>query len=330
MKTSVKRFNVVITGPPIARQGMEKLAEFCDVECAKPYMAPDKLINLLSKFKPDALLVRMGKINKDVLGAVPTLKVIAKHGTGVDNIDLETATRLKIPVLITPNANFESVAEHAMGLMLALAKDIPRLDARMRKGYWDKSEHLGAELKNKTLGLVGFGRTGQRLRELVAPFEMKIVVHDPITQREQLAPDIEFAEDVTDLLRSSDIVSLHCPLSDNTRHLINRDNLRQLKKGAWIINTARGGIIDEEALVDGINSGRVGGAALDTFESEPPDMEKSTLFDSDRIILTPHVAGVTEESFARMGTRAVENIITILKGQPPDPECLINPDYLVK
>lgn len=328
MKNTNKRFAVVITGPPIAGQGLEKLAEFSDVECTQPYMAPDKLINFLRKIEPDALLVRMGKISKDVIESVPTLKVIAKHGTGVDNIDLETATRLKIPVLITPNANYESVAEHAMGLMLALAKDIPRLDARMREGYWDKSEHRGVELKNRTLGLVGFGRTGQRLRELVAPFEMKVVVYDPLIQHEQSVPDIESAENLTDLLRCSDIVSLHCPLNDNTRYLINRDSLRQLKKGAWIINTARGDIIDEKALVDGINSGRVGAAAIDTFESEPPDMEKSALFGSDRIILTPHVAGVTEESFGRMGIQAAENILTILEGRAPDSEILVNPDYI--
>ena len=324
MKNTNERFTVVITGPPIARQGMEKLAEFSNVECTEPYLAPEKLARMLRGIEPDALLVRMGKINREIIEASPNLRVIAKHGTGVDNIDLVTAARLKIPVLITPYANYESVAEHAVGLMLALAKDIPRLDARMHKGCWDKSEHRGVELRNKTLGLIGFGRTGQRLRELVAPFEMNIVVYDPVVQLERPAPDIEIAQNLTDLLRSSDIVSLHCPMNDNTKYLINRDNLRKLKKGAWIINTARGGIIDEKALVDGINSGRVGAAALDTFESEPPDVEKSSLFESDRIILTPHVAGITEESFDRMGIQAAENILAVLKGHQPDSESVIN------
>ena len=168
----------MITGNRIAEEAMQLLEKNCIVECTPPYLPTEELAAKVAAVKPDALLVRVGKITRAVLQASPNLRVVAKHGIGVDNIDVAAATELKIPVLISASANYESVAEHALGLMLALARDIPYLDGRVRGGPWDKTTYLGRELFGKTLGLIGFGRIGRRLRELVAPFRMKVIVYD--------------------------------------------------------------------------------------------------------------------------------------------------------
>ncbi len=327
MRITGKPFNCIITGPSIADEGMKILSRDCHVVCAKPYLPPEEMVQLFHEIKPDALLVRMGKITKEVITASPNLKVIAKHGTGVDAIDIKTATRLKIPVLITPYANYEAVAEHVLGVMLAMAKDIPRLDGRIRQGHWDKPKYRGVELKNKTLGIIGFGRIGRRVLELTAPVGMKTIVFDPVIRSEDIPPDIIRAEYITDLLKEADIISIHCPLTNKTRHLIDGAALKLMKKSAWLINTARGGIVDEAALIDAVRKNHIAAAALDTYESEPPGRE-NPLLSLDRIILTPHIAGVTKESFARMGTAAASNIVTILKEELPDAETVVNPESL--
>lgn len=327
MGNGEKPYSVVITGPPIADKAMEILSISCRVRCTEPYLPPDLLAKIIDECKAHAILARMGKINRDVIEASPNLKVISKHGTGVDNIDLATATRLKIPVLISPSANYESVAEHTLAMMLALAKSIPRLDARTRQGLWDKPNFRGIELKSKTLGLVGFGRIGRRVYELAKPFDMRVLVHDPIIERGKIPSDVTLVEDLDALLETSDIVSLHCPLNQDTRHLIDGKKFKVMKKSSWLINTARGEIVSETALISAIEGGDIAAAAIDTFEKEPPS-GANPLLKSERVILTPHVAGVTEESFERMGMEAARNILSVLKGKGPDPACLVNQELL--
>ncbi|MBW2056858.1 MAG: hydroxyacid dehydrogenase [Deltaproteobacteria bacterium] len=318
---------VVITGPPIAEEGMELLGKECSVQCIEPYLQPSEIARVLRDKRTDGLLVRMGRITREVIEASPNLRVIAKHGTGVDNIDLSAATELGIPVLIAPFANYQSVAEHVLGLMLALAKDIPRLDARIRESHWDKPNYRGVELSGKTLGLVGFGRIGRRVRQLVAPLEMKVSVYDPFLKPDEVPPGVRRVEKLEELLECADIVSLHCPLTRETRHLIGEKEFRIMKRTAWLINTARGEVVDEEALIDALKGGEIAGAGIDTFSSEPP-RDISGLAHAGKTVLTPHIAGITEESFRRLGIEAAKNILTILQGRTPDRECLVNPEVL--
>jgi len=324
MKTPNPLFNVVITGS-IAEGGMKLLSKSCTVKYTKPYLQVSELAQRLRDEKADGLIVRTGKITEEVIRASPNLKVITKHGIGVDNIDVGAATELKIPVLNTPFANYESVAEHVLGLMLALAREIPRLDGRIRQGHWDKAHCRGVELYHKTLGLIGFGRIGRRVRELVAPLHMKVLVYDPFLEPNQIPPDVKRVEELEELLKSADIVSLHCPLTRETRHLIGRNELKMMKKTAWLINTARGEVAEEEALIDALKRGEVAGAGIDTFSKEPPK-DINALYNAGKTVLSPHIAGSTEESFKRMGIESAKNILTILRGEKPDRECLVNPE----
>jgi D-3-phosphoglycerate dehydrogenase len=328
-KKANSQFHVVVTGPQIAKEADEYLAGKCSVEYTQPYMEPSKLVEKIRNEMADALLVRMGNITAEVIQASPELKVISKHGTGVDNIDIATASEHNIPVMIATYANYESVAEHALGLMLAVAKDINRLDARIRQGYWDKPSYRGSELHNKTLGLVGFGRTGRRLKELVAPLEMKILVYDPFLKDEKKSSHVTVVSSFEELLKFSDIVSLHCSLTGQTRHLISKPELKTMKKTAWLINTARGAIVDQEALIEALKTGEIAAAGLDTFEKEPLE-DNSALIDTGKTVLTPHIAGATSESFVRMGMDAARNILSVLEGKPLDSECVVNPDALKK
>jgi len=324
MEPQQKRFKIIITGNRIAQEAMQLLETTCIVECTPPYLPPEELAAKVAAVRPDALLVRVGKITRAVLQASPNLRVVAKHGIGVDNIDIRAATELKIPVLISASANYESVAEHALGLMLALARDIPYLDGRVRGGYWDKTTYLGRELFGKTLGLIGFGRIGRRLRELVAPFRMKVIVYDPFLWKRGFPADVTGVETLEPLLSASDIVSIHCPLTAETRGLIGRQEFRMMKKSSLLVNTSRGEVVDEEALISALQNGEIAGAGLDTFSKEPPE-EISRLAKAGKTVLSPHVGASTEESIIRMGVAAAENILNVLAGNLPSRECWVNP-----
>ncbi len=318
-------FNVMITGPRIAEQAMRLLSESCRVEFAKPYLNSAELAERVRAQKTDAMIVRMGKITEEVILASPNLKVITKHGAGVDNIDVKAATRAGVSVLITSEANFNSVAEHVLGLMFALAKDIPRLDARVKMGHWDKADYRGTELSNKVLGLIGFGRIGRRVSELVAPLRMEVLVYDPFLNPEAFPAGLTRVTELDLLLERADIVSLQCPLTDQTRRLMGEAQFRKMKKSAWLINTARGEVVDEEALIAALSTGEIAAAGLDTFSKEPPG-DLSRLRDAGKTVLSPHVGGITEESFERMGVDAVRNILTVLEGRKPARNCMINPE----
>ena len=320
-------FRVVVTGDSLAPEAMELLGGKCRVVFAGPYPDPSKLAELVRREKAQGLIMRTGKAPAEVIHASPDLKVIAKHGVGFDTIDVQAATRLKIPVMISATANFESVAEHALGLMLSLARDIPNIDGRMRQGFWDKTQARGTELFRKTLGLIGFGRIGRRVSQLVAPLQMKIVISDPYIPAESIPADIRRVTALDDLLSEADIVSLHCPLTDETRNLIGGKELGRMKKTAFLINTARGGIVDEEALVEALKQGRIAGAALDVFRQEPP-ADMRPLCEAGKIVLTPHIAASTQAAVTRMGFEAAQNILSVLEGHRPDPNYLANPEIL--
>jgi D-3-phosphoglycerate dehydrogenase len=208
--------------------------------------------------------------------------------------------------------------------MLSLAKDIPKLDSRVRQGFWDKPQYRGTELFRKTLGLVGFGRIGRRVQELVAPLQMKILVFDPLVRDEHLPPGVIRVGGLEDLLTESDIVSLHCPLTEQNRHLIGKKQLGMMKPTSWLINTARGEVVDERALILALQEGKIAAAGIDTFQKEPP-ADLQTLGNAGKLVLTPHTAGATEEAFTRMGVEAAENVMQVLSGKAPNTDCWVNP-----
>lgn len=325
MGDTERLYRVVITGDNLAPEAMKILSEKCRVVFTGPYPQPSVLAQKLREEKAHALILRTGKIPAEVVKASPDLKVIAKHGAGFDNIDVQTATALRIPVMTASTANYESVAEHTLGLMFSLAKDIPWLDSRMRQGFWDKTQFRGVELLRKTLGLVGFGRIGRRVHELVAPLQMKVLVFDPFLRDGSLPPMVTLVSQLDELLQAADIVSLHCPLTEQTRNLIGKRELGIMKKSAWLINTARGEVVDEEALIAALQEGKIAAAGIDTFRKEPPETLRR-LSEAGKVVLTPHIAAATEEAFVRMGIEAAQNVMTILEGKKPDRGSLANPE----
>ena len=281
----------------------------------------------LKSFNPDGLIVRQGTITANVQDAASNLKVICKHGVGTDNIDIDAATARSIPVMFTPGANSESVAEHTLALILSLIRRIPVQDRQIRSGVFSKKSFDGQELLGKNLGIIGYGRIGRRLSELVSPFKMNVVVYHPSCTNENLPKYIVKAQTVEDVVCRSDIISLHCPLTPVTRGMINKTTIAQMKEGAYIINTARGPLVNEEDLIQALKEKSIAGAALDCFEKEPLAVD-SPLLRLDNVILTAHVAGTSDESLRNIGTTAVRHVISMLRGEPVDVRFILNSQVL--
>jgi D-3-phosphoglycerate dehydrogenase len=255
----------------------------------------------------DALIVRSAtRVTEDLLDRAPRLRVIGRAGVGVDNIDLEAATRRGILVMNTPGGNAASVAEHALALMLALARSIPQLSAALHAGRWEKSGAAGAELRGKTLGIVGLGRVGAEVAQRARGFEMRVVAHDPYLSPERAAEwGVELVP-LAELFAQSDFVSLHTGLSPATERMMNKETLAHMKRGARLINTARGELVDEAALAEALRSGHLAGAGLDVFAAEPP--RDSPLLAFPNVIATPHVAGSTAEAQEEVGVQIAQQV----------------------
>lgn len=319
---------VFITGSGIAEEARQLLRqEHCSFEVGDPKDTPDDLVAKLKAFDPDALIVRQGKITAEVQEAAAHLRVICKHGVGIDNIDIAAATRRGIPLMFTPRANFESAAEHTLALILALVRRIPNEDKRIRSGIFDKKKYGGLELFEKTLGIIGFGKIGRRLAELVAPFRMNVAVYHPSGTVEPLPPHIFKVKSVAELFPLADILSLHCPLTPETKGMINKQTIALMKQGVYVINTARGGLVNENDLLPALQAKRVAGAAVDVFEEEPPAVNHP-FFSLDNVILSTHVAGMSDNSSKNMGIDAVKNVLAVLNGRPLDMAAVINHEVL--
>lgn len=260
----------------------------------------------------EALLVRSAaKVTREVIGKAPRLRVIGRAGSGVDNIDLEAATEAGILVMNTPGGNSVSVAEHTLALMLALARQIPQASLSTRSGKWEKKRFLGTELRGKTLGIIGLGSIGREVVRRARAFEMRVLACDPYVSR-QWAEDLNIElVDLNRLLAESDYISVHVALTAETRNMISREQFARMKDGVRIINCARGGIIDEEALREAMESGKVAGAGLDVFAKEPP--EGSPLLALENLIATPHIGGSTEEAQEIVGTLIAEQVLEYLR-----------------
>src|SRR6266436_4829381 len=260
----------------------------------------------------DALLVRSAvQVDQAVLQKAPKLRVIGRAGVGVDNVDLDAATEAGVLVMNTPGGNAASVAEHALALMLAMARHIPQANASTRAGKWEKKKFLGSELRGKTLGIVGLGSIGREVVKRARAFEMRILARDPYVTS-QIAQDlgVELVS-LEDLYAASDYITLHVSLTPETEHMLSRDAFAKMKPGVRIVNCARGELVDDVALREAIESGKVAGAALDVFHAEPPP-PGFQLFALDPILATPHIGGSTEEAQEIVGVRIAEQVVEYL------------------
>ncbi|GJM80052.1 hypothetical protein HMSSN139_25480 [Paenibacillus sp. HMSSN-139] len=283
----------VLVSDPISDLGIQQLMDAADVEVdKKPGLSEDELVQIIPQY--DGLLVRsQTKVTEKIMEAGTRLKVIGRAGVGVDNINLEAATKRGIIVINAPDGNTITTCEHAFAMMMALARHIPQAYAKTINGEWDR-KFLGVELRNKTLGVLGMGRIGSEVAKRAKAFGMDILGYDPfLTEDRAEKLGVKLAT-VDDIIRNADFITVHTPLTPETKHMIARPQFEVMKKGMRIVNCARGGIIDEMALVEAIDQGIVAGAAFDVFEKEPPEADHPFL-NHPKIIVTPHLGASTVE-----------------------------------
>ena len=298
-------------------------AEGVKIVPTTPYLPADELEAVIRAEQPDAIVVRQGHLTRAMIEASARLQVIAKHGVGYNTIDVQAAAERAIPVTIAFGANAQSVAEHAFALMFSVARQTALLDARVRDGHWDKATANGIELCGKTLGLIGLGSIGSILMDLVAPLQMQVKVYDPYLRDLPQRTHVQREQDLDRLLADSDVISLHCPLTDSNHNLIGAAQLQRMRPGAILINTARGELVDTAALIDALSEQRIAGAGLDTFNPEPPPAD-SPLWGLPNLVATPHVGANTSEARDRVGLIALRQIFDVWNGVPLDPRCVAN------
>ncbi|ODS39253.1 MAG: hypothetical protein A7315_11350 [Candidatus Altiarchaeales archaeon WOR_SM1_79] len=288
---------------------VQEAKSFADVDYA-PGLGEDEIAEIIPAY--DALIVRSTtRVTKKIIDA-SNLKVIARAGVGLDNIDLDAAEKRGIEIVNAPTSLTASVAELTFGLMLALLRDIAKADRSMKENKWEKSIFTGTELEGKTLGVIGFGRIGRTVAYIGEAFGMRVIAYDPFITPEDVREDdrLKLVENPDDLLRDADIVSIHCVLTPETKHLINAEKLSLMKKTAVLINIARGPIVDEKALYEALKNKKMKGAALDVYEKEPP--KDSPLLKLDNVVLTPHIGASSEEAQRKAGMTVVEEIKKML------------------
>ncbi|MCR9280586.1 MAG: hydroxyacid dehydrogenase [Rhodobacteraceae bacterium] len=316
---------ILVTGPDLDPSAVALVQDHGYETVHTPaYADSDVISTLLVETGAEGIVSRMGRLDADVLEKAPNLRVISKHGVGVDNIDLQAAASRGIPVLVATGANAVSVAEHAIALMLATVKRILPLDAGLRAGRWEKAGFLGRELAGSRLGLLGMGSIAQATGRIAKGIGLNLIGYDPYADNDVFESlDAKRCSSLEELLEQSDVLSLHCPLTDQTRQILNAEAIARMPEGSYVINTARGGLIDEDALLAAIQSGHLAGAGLDTFAVEPPQANHP-FFSENRIVVTPHIGGVTREAGARVGVEAVRGIFQVLDGQPVARERIAN------
>ena len=302
-----RRDVVLVTGADLAEQAVGLLAGF-DIVYAGKTPDEDCLVALCRQHQPVAIIVRYGRITARVIDAASRLRVISKHGTGIDTIDRDAAAARGIAVKAAVGANAPAVAEHTWALILACAKDVSTLDRRMHDGHWDKATHKSLELRGRTLGLVGLGAIGARVAAVGRAMDMRVIAHDPFATT---APDGVELQPLADVIAGADVLSLHCPLTQDNANMLNAATLATMRPGAIVVNTARGGLIDEAALADALKSGALRAAGLDSFQVEP-FAAGHPFTQIPNVILSPHIGGVTSDAYVGMGTAAARNVLAVL------------------
>jgi D-3-phosphoglycerate dehydrogenase len=287
-----------------------------------PTLPPADLPAAIAQY--DAVVVRSAtKLNSAALAQPGKLKIIGRAGAGVDNIDLPAAKERGIAVVNSPAGNSNAVAEHTIGLMLALARHVHRAHASMKAGVWEKKLYMGTEVRGKTLGVIGLGKIGRLVASGAKGLGMEVTGYDPFVTAEQAASMGIKGVVLDALLSSSDYITIHVPLTDKTMKMIGPAQFAQMKNGARILNVARGGLIDEEALYDAIVSGKVAGAALDVWESEPPSGPGSKLLMLDQVLATPHLGGSTHEAQENVALDVARNIAMFLTEGKTEQQCRV-------
>ena len=310
----MSRFNVVMTAPRLAAPAVAVLeAAGCTVHYMPPYPSAEAVAARTAEVRADAILTRQGAVSAAAMDASPNLRIVARHGVGVDDVDLAAARARGLLVTRAPGSNTAAVAEHTLALLLALAKDLRPLGASIADGHWRGAATKVRDIAGLRLGLLGFGAIGQAVAALARPFGMRVAAFDPVADAGSFGA-VARAETLAALLAASDVVSVHCPYIPATHHIINAPALAAMPAGGYVLNTARGGIIDEAALLAALESGHLAGAALDVFENEPPPADHP-LRRHPRVLVTPHVAGVTDGSLVNMGVMAAECIAAKLTGE---------------
>ncbi len=301
----------VLVSDSLGQGGMEILRKEKNIQVdEKVGLKPEELKKIIGEY--DAILVRSAtKVTAEIIEAGKKLRVIGRAGVGVDNVDLEAATKRGIIVMNTPEGNTISTAELSFSMLMAVARNIPQADAHVKKGEWKRNKFQGSELNGKTLGIVGFGRIGREVAKRANAFNMKVMVFDPFISKEAVKEwPVEFV-DVPTLLKNSDFVTFHTPLTAETKNLLNKETFKLCKKGMRIVNCARGGIVDESALAEAIQSGQIAGAAFDVFVTEPPSPD-NPLLKLPQFICTPHLGAVTQEAQENVALDVAKQVIDAL------------------
>ena len=299
---------ILVTAADLAPQALALLEGHEVVFAGKAPQLAD-VAALARQHNPVGIIVRYSGVNAEAMDAAPALRVISKHGSGTDTIDKVAAAQRGIAVTAAVGANAAAVAEQALALLLACAKSVVQLNQRMHDGHWDKATHKGLELGGRTVGLVGLGAIGLRFAKMADAMSMRVIGFDPFAQD---LPGYVTAVDLETIWRESDAISLHCPLTPENKGLLNAQTLARCKPGVIVVNTARGGLIDEPALLESVQSGQVRMAGLDSFATEP--MTAPHIFhDQPGFILSPHIGGVTSDAYVNMGVAAAKNTLAVLQ-----------------
>jgi len=304
----------VLVSDKLSEEGLDVLRGNPSVELVvKTGLDPEELKREIRE--ADALLVRSAtKVTAEIIEAAPKLAAIGRAGVGVDNIDVEAATQRGVVVCNSPEGNTVAAAEHTLALLLAVARNVPAASASVAAGEWKRSAFLGVELLNKTLGIIGLGKIGSEVAVRAAAFGMKIIGQDPFIaadRAERLGVEVV---DLPELFQRSDFITVHVPLTKDTQHLIGKESLAKVKPGVRIVNCSRGAVVDEAALAEAIEDGRVAGAGLDVFEKEPPS--DSPLLGLDRVVLTPHLGASTAEAQVKVAVDVAQQVLDVLQGRP--------------
>ncbi len=304
----------VLVADPISEEAIDLMRkEGLEVD-VKTDISHDELVKIIPEY--DALIVRSRtKVTKDVIEAGKKLKIIGRAGVGVDNIDLKTATERGIVVVNAPGGNTISAAELTLGLLFAVARKIPQADKSVKEGKWERKKFMGVELRGKTIGIIGLGRIGYEVAKRVRALEMNILAYDPYVSEERAKSVGAKLVSLEELLRNSDFITIHVPKTKETENLISEREFEMMKDGVYIINAARGGIVNEKALYEAIVKGKVAGAALDVYEKEPPD-PNNPLLKLDNVVTTPHIGASTKEAQLSVGMIIAEEFINFAKGLP--------------
>lgn len=303
----------VLVSDSIAEAGIEVLKQAGEVD-VRTGLSKEELIRIIGEY--DALVVRSEtKVTAEVIEAARRLRIIGRAGVGVDNIDVAAATQRGIIVVNSPEGNTIAAAEHTIALMMAMARNIPQADRSLRAGEWKRSRFIGTEVYRKTLGVIGLGKIGREVARRAKGLGMSVIAYDPFTPAEVAERIGVKLTDLNSLLAQSDFVTIHTPLNEQTRHLINAERLALMKDGARLINCARGGIVDEDALVDALRSGKLAGAAVDVFGKEPPPPDHPLLA-LENCVVTPHLGASTQEAQVNVAVDVAEQVVSVLRGGP--------------